>query len=223
MKKLLRAKALRLRSLGYSMGEISDRLHISQSTAYLWVKNVQLSTVAQKRLLDRGAEGRAKGVLTNRKKRQALLKKITEKVRKELGSVVVSKTTARLLCAMLYWGEGSKKTNCLGFTNSDPLMMRVFLTLLRQSFMLNPAKFSVCLHLHEYHNEADLKKFWSEVMEIPEKLFIKSFLKSNTGKSKKEGYLGCVSVHYYDYTVALELTAVWKLFGKKLLGESVNW
>jgi orotate phosphoribosyltransferase-like protein len=76
MKKLLRAKALRLRSLGYSMGEISDRLHISQSTAYLWVKNVQLSAGAQKRLLDRGAEGRAKGVLTNRKKRQALLKKI---------------------------------------------------------------------------------------------------------------------------------------------------
>lgn len=184
MKNVLHHQALVLRRQGFSVEEISMRLAVAKSTAYVWVKDQVLSAVAQDRLMGRGIHGRAKGAATNRKKRLALLRGIQMSVRGEFGQLDVSKKLAKLLCAMLFWCEGNKDLSSVSFTNSDPLLMRTFLTLLRQSFMLDPAKFRVCLHLHEYHSEKTQKRFWSRIMKIPEKYFMKSYLKPHTGKNK---------------------------------------
>jgi hypothetical protein len=117
---------------------------------------------------------------------------------------------------MLFWGEGSKTTRTVIFTNSDPEMIRVFMKLMRWSFKLNESKFRIRLHLHEYHDEVKQKKFWSKASGLPLSKFTKIYLKRNTGKSKKEGYPGCACISYHDANVAIELYLLRQVFSKKI-------
>ena len=149
MKKELQQEALKLRQKGYSMKEISDRIQVAKSTVYVWVKDVVLSVKAKRRLFVRGEKGREKGKQTNRKKRSQVLKKIQERVKNDFKQIVSSREMSKLLCAILHWCEGNKQPSSVGFTNSDPVMMRTYVQLLRSAFDLDENKFSLCLHLHE--------------------------------------------------------------------------
>ena len=78
-----------------------------------------------------------------------------------------SKVLYKLLASFLLWTEGSKSARSyISFINSDPLMIRTFLTLLRKSFSLNESKFRALMHLHEYHKEQQQMIFWSKVANI---------------------------------------------------------
>ncbi len=204
-----------LRRQGKSLREIAKELDVSQSTASFWVHHVALGERARKRLQQLGIHGRIKGVLTNQKKRLAVIKERTDAMKQVVARTSLTRQSARIYCALLHWCEGSKDTGCVYFTNSDPVMIATFLSLLRKGFGIDESKFRVCMHIHGYHDERIQKRFWSHATRIPEHQFIKTFHKKNTGKSLKEGYQGCVSIRYYDALVAMELQILWQLFGKK--------
>lgn len=126
-----------------------------------------------------------------------------------------SKSTNKLLCAILFWAEGSKATNRIAFTNSDPTMITSFLRLLRSSFDLDERKFSVSIHLHKYHNQDEILAFWSTITKIPLTQFIRPYLKPHTGKNIRPGYKGCVTVRYYDCKIAYELEAIYNAFAEQ--------
>ncbi|KKR35536.1 MAG: hypothetical protein UT67_C0001G0041 [Candidatus Magasanikbacteria bacterium GW2011_GWA2_40_10] len=209
-------KAIALRKKGRSLREISDLLHISKSTAMVWTLEVRLGKIALKRIENLREKGRKKAIITNKKKRLTIKLDIEKKVRKNF----IFKTTtslSRLLCSLLYWCEGEKNECSIAFTNSDPLLISAFLKLFRSGFQAVESKFRVCLHLHQYHNETKQKRYWSKVTQIPIKQFF-VYRKSNTGKSIKKDYPGCVSIRYHDYTKALELGFYYKIFAKNYRG-----
>jgi len=115
----------------------------------------------------------------------------------------------KLVCAVLFWAEGSKKTNHVAFTNSDPKMISYFLSLLRQSYDLDENKFRVSVHLHEYHDLLGIFNFWSKVTGVAKTQFIKPYIKPHTGLRKKPDYKGCITIRYYDSEIARELTALY--------------
>ena len=215
MKKNLKPKALKLRERGYSIAEISRRIKISKSTAYVWVKEVKLSFSAKKRIQERSDNGRARGMKTNKRKRQQLIASTVARVKKDLARLRHTREIDKVLCSFLYWCEGNKDQAAVGFTNSDPLLMATFLKLFRSAYSLDESKFRICLHLHEYHKEKKQKKFWSKILDIPLEQFSRIYRKPHTGRNYRKGYPGCVSLRYYDYKVAMELCAVWKLFGQE--------
>lgn len=205
-------EAKKLRKIGYSYGEIANKLQIAKSTAHLWVKRVELDEKALKELERKRILARLKGlkVLKNiRKLRKNQIKKLAIM---SVDKIKLNMETKKLLCSFLYWGEGSKNTNSLTFTNSDPIMIESFLTLLRSSFELDEKKFRALIHVHEYHNENEIKNYWSKITKIPLSQFTKSYLKPHTGKNSKEGYKGTISIRYYDYKIALELTFIYNVF-----------
>ncbi len=216
MKNDLKIKAIKLRSRGYSINEIFQKTGVAKSTAHLWTKKVVLNKKAKLRIIKRGDDGRAKGAAAIRLKKELLKKQIRSKISKEIRQLKFSKEMNKLLCAMLFWCEGSRNDSHVVFTNSDPILIATFLKLFRSSFKLQENKFNVCVHLHEYHNEAKQIEFWSNITKIPVSQFMKPFHKSNTGKNKRLGYPGCAAINYYDYKVALELHYVWKMFGDKV-------
>lgn len=209
-------KAMWLRKNGRSFREISDLLNISKSTASVWTKDVNLGKKSLKRLENICKKGREKAVVTNKKKRAALVNDIKRKVRKNL---VLKQTTSlnKLLCALLYWCEGEKNESSIVFINSDPLLISTFLRLFRSGFRVDESKLRVCLHLHHYHNENKQKRYWSKVTNIPTNQFF-IYRKPNTGKNFRKGYPGCASIRYHDYTKALELGFYYKIFAKKYGG-----
>lgn len=209
LKAEVRRKATALRKSGHSLSEISQRLHIAQSTVSLWLRNVELSENAKKRINSLGIHGRKKGIETNKRRREAEDIRIAKKVEEYFFSGK-QKIDSKIACALLYWGEGTKYdgNKSVSFINADPEMIQCFLRVFRDSFPLDEKKFRALIHLHEYHDVDRQLRFWSNVTKIPINQFNKSYLKKNTGKSKKEDYPGCVSVRYSDSKVYKELMLI---------------
>jgi hypothetical protein len=94
--------------------------------------------------------------------------------------------------------------------NSDPIMVASFLKLLRQSFNLDESKFRVLIHLHEYHNEAEILDYWSKVTQISRSQFTKSYHKPHTGTNNHPDYKGSCKIKYYDSYLAKLLTVIYQ-------------
>ena len=217
-KQYLKKEAIKLRRQGFSLREISIKLGISKSTASVWLNTTQISIKGKKRLDGLVIEGRRKALLKNNFNKEQVLKKINLKNKKTLKSVNFNKEFYKFSCAMLYWCEGGKTDNSLIFYNSDPEMIKTYLYFLRKGFKIDESKFRVCLHLHSYHNEKKQKIFWSNITNIPQNKFIKTYKKENTGKRKKEGYPGCASIRYHDSLIKKEVQGLWEMVGKKYAG-----
>ena len=213
MKNNLKEKAKKLRSKGYSFREISEVLEISKSTASLWTRNVSLNIKAKNRIHKLGIIGRKKALITIKKKQKEELLKISKNCT-VLKNRKYGKNDYKLFLALLYWGEGSKTRNDFSFINSDSRMIKIFLWLLRNSFIINESKFRARLHLHNYHNKENMINFWSEVTGI-EKSKFSIYNKPHTGINKKPDYKGCLSVRYKDSKIYKEVFIIIERFVKK--------
>jgi len=192
-------RGISLRRQGYSFAEISEQLGISKSTASLWLRNVSIN-------------GRAKGIASNQRRIQTAWQKMAD------NSVLIdnnleqrSVDECKLLLAMLYWGEGAKRSRSLIFMNSEPEMIKAFIFLMRKSFSIDESKFRVVIHLHDYHDKEEMVDYWSRVTDINKKQ-IRVYNKKNTGIRKKTGYKGCVSLRYYNSLVVDEVLLIIKRF-----------
>ena len=203
----LKERAISLRKKGFSFREISEILYISKSTASLWLRNIKLSASARQRISKLGVNGRNKGIETNRAKRETENDTIRNKVVKYFSNSIQSKIEPKIACALLYWGEGTKYdgNKSVSFMNADPEMIKYFLCVFRVAFELEEKKFRALIHLHEYHDIKKQIRFWSNITKIRINQFNKSYLKKNTGKNKKIGYPGCISIRYSDIKIYKEL------------------
>lgn len=218
MKFYLKDKAISLRKKGFSLKEISEKLKIAKSTASDWLKNVPLNQEAQERLKKKQILGQYKTQLINKQKRIKLLKKYLNESNKQLKRIIFTKDIYQLFCALFYWCEGNKRDSFIRFTNSDPKMIRNFLTLLRKSFLLDEKKFRALLHLHSYHNEKKQKEFWSKITQIPISQFNRSYLKKNTQKRLRKNYPGCIAISYYDAKIVKKLISLYNSFASYIRG-----
>jgi transcriptional regulator with XRE-family HTH domain len=216
MKLDLKNKAVILRREGFSYREISEKLKMSKGTASLWLRDVELSKIAKKRIQKLGTDGRNKGIETNRKKIETEDFLIEESVKEEFDNFIYRKIDFKIACALLYWGEGTKhdENSSVSFMNSDPEMIKYFLHTFRNSFEVDEKKFRGLIHLHEYHDEEMQLKFWSNITKIPIAQFNKSYLKKNTGKNKKIDYPGCLSIRYSDVKIYKEIMFIIKELAK---------
>lgn len=202
----LREKAVLLRIKGFSLNEIVDKLRISKGTASAWLKDIELGSKAIERLKERKIIGQYKTVQIKKRKKGELLRGLEVETVKKLRAICFNKEIYQLLSSILFWCEGSKgNLTKVGFTNSDPNMVRFFLKCLRKGFEIKEEKFRIVVHLHSYHNEKTQIEFWSKVTGIPTNKFTKSFKKKNSGKRRRKDYQGCISIRYYDAKLAKEL------------------
>lgn len=218
MKRKEKEQALVLRKSGYSLNEIASQLHVAKSTASLWLRITSLDTEALSRLNRRVEEARVRALSTRRQKRALFIQEEYNKKRKEVETIMYSPSLNRLLCALLYWCEGTKGEYRCRITNSDPTLIIAFLKLFRSSFIVDEKKFRACLHLHTYHDEIKQREYWSQITGIPLSQFTKTYQKSNTGKRKRENYPGCISIQYNDSKMATEIEATWKAFRDYMMG-----
>ena len=65
------------------------------------------------------------------------------------------------------------------------------------------------MHIHEYHNENEIKNYWSKIASIPLSQFTKSYLKPHTKKVVRQGYKGALRIAYADTKIVDELKAVY--------------
>lgn len=202
--------AIRLRKQGKSVLEIAERLGVAKSSVSVWIRNVSLSPVAEKRLLQKISAGQRAGGRSQHAKVINAENTHLQFASKNINSLKISLEHKRLLCALIYWCEGAKSANRVDFTNADPKLVGLFLSLFRSSFAIDESKFRVCLHIHDYHDRQKQIVFWSKVTTISLEQFIKPYTKPHTGRQINKGYQGCVSVRYHNADIARQLHATAK-------------
>jgi hypothetical protein len=211
----LKLEARRLRRLGYSLKDISKTFSIAKSTASKWVMDIKLGPAAEAQLSAKLEQGRHKGLSSMQVRRQKTYNAIFNIVKSEVDSIILDKSTKRLLCSFLYWGEGAKTSSTLNFTNSDPALIQTFLYLLRSGFNIEESKLSAFLHLHDYHDRSKQLQFWSKTTKIPEHR-IGIYNKPHTGVVKREGYPGCISIRYSNVRLFKALTNYYTILARKM-------
>lgn len=162
--------------------QIAEKLNISNSTVCYWLvkKDVKKRSIS---------EAVNNVYLTKFGKKPFELKKVISKVDNEL----------KIAGIMLYWGEGAKTENTVKFANSDPEMIRVFLSFLREICGVQEERLKALIHLYPDNNEDELKIFWSKLTNIPISQFYKSHIhKGKIGTYKNKSRWGTITINYPD-------------------------
>ena len=109
---------------------------------------------------------------TKRKKRIAREYKIYLEMKKKF--ISVSAQTLYVAGLMLYLAEGDKRDYYhIGFANTDPQIIKFFLSWLERFMRIPKSRIRLQLHLYESMNIPSEKKFWSKLLGIPTKQFYK--------------------------------------------------
>jgi len=121
---------------------------------------------------------------------------------------------AKLLAGLLYGCEGSKypAQSGVAFSNSEPNLVLTFVKLLRKSFELDESKFSAHLQIHTNHRYEDLRRFWADLLKIPESCFIKPTVREPKGGKHRDNYIGTCTIRYRDYRIQLKLLGIFEKF-----------
>lgn len=212
----LRHEAIALRKTGKSYQEIQSILgvKIPKGTLSYWCSGIVLPEayleLKRQRQLVHLQQARQ---LSRQVKAQTRLKYFT-KLRADnrtLLPLLDNKRTAKLVLAALYAAEGlkpNKQGRCnLGFGNSDPAIIRFYISLLRTCYSLDERKFRCTVQCRADQNEQALKQFWSQQTKISLNQFYKTQVDPRTkGKpTTKLDYKGVCRLEYLSAEVFWDL------------------
>ena len=190
-------KARLARKKGLSLRMIEKQLGIPNSTISKWVRDVKSDNHFYKkaRLLEKAGKNKLVYLLKNYK---------------------VDKDQAKILLSLLYWCEGSKypSTNCVAFSNSDYVLIKTFIELIRKGFNIEEEKFRVRLQLHSTHDIRKENNFWSKLLKISLSQFGKPTITIPGNKRKRSDYRGTCTIKYYDVKLLLNIIGIYESFGK---------
>lgn len=203
---------------GKSYKEITDSLGVPKSTISTWFGNTLKRPRTRSEMLNHLKIIRKLAVvkIKNKWKRinqledELISRKITEET---LSYPLNNPGFYKSMLAMLYWAEGSKYKGVygLGFVNTDPILMRFYLTLLRKCYVLDERRLKVRVHVHYYHSIKKVKVFWSKLLNIPIDQFGKIYIKKRSKTKRfRKNFMGICFINYYDSKIRKELMEIVK-------------
>lgn len=178
-KSLLRLQARELRRNGWGIKTIANKLEVSSSTASLWCRDIEL-TAEQLKSLQVNAHNPYFGKRGEYIRKQMLTKENKVKKLLQAGLRNIGKLTPRELFiagVALYWAEGFKKDNLVGFSNSDPSMIRFIMRWFQESLGVKKERLRFRLALNEsYESKARIiEQYWQLLLGVNESQFQKTF------------------------------------------------
>ncbi len=192
-----RDKIFILRKKSRSYREIAATLGVSKSTVAYWLSQDPSSKKVKEVLtIKNNALSRVriqKIISTSRRKWAAW----AESARSEAKEIfpTLCKNPLFISGTMLYWGEGdSKIDNPLRFSNTDPRMVGVYVTFLKQVLCVQPEKIRMGLILYHDLDESKTKNFWQAVAGLPEENFMKTQFIKGSHPTKRLAHGICMVV-----------------------------
>ena len=175
--------AIKLRKGGKSYDEIHQVIKVSKSTLSIWLRDIPLNARQKNTLIGR-QKSRYAGAKANQKKRIERTKQIVDLAKKEV--VTFINDPLFLAGVMLYWAEGTKRSNeTVKLTNSDPEMIKLMMRWFRSICKVPEKKFRIALNIHTLHHYSEIRKYWSDLTKIPLEQFYKVQIKTTSFPSKR--------------------------------------
>ncbi len=215
-------RAKRLRKEEKSFHEISQEVGVAKSTLFTWIGAMERSEKFKNaNNKERLKEIRPLAIKKNKEKYQKIALGLENKVKEEVKNITCNDSTKRAMLAMLYWAEGAKtEHDTLAFANTDPELLLLFITLLRDCYPLDETKFRVRVHLHDYHNEAVAKSFWSSLLNIPLERFGKTYWKQRSKeKTSRRNFGGICFIRYNSVYLRREVMHLAHFLQRRITGD----
>lgn len=208
MKSKKKIEARALRTSGFSIKEISNKLNVAKSSVSIWVRDIKLDFGKKKILSLKGStnivvEKRRATRLNNENKKRNL---IIEAAKMEVGKI--SKKELWLLGVALYCAEGGKTQRSLvRFTNSDPEMIKIMMEFFRRICLVPEKKFRCYIHTYSHLNAVSSEKYWSEITGVKQGQFFKTYcVRSKAGKHKRDNLPnGTLDIYVCDTNLFLRI------------------
>ena len=165
-------QAIALRRSGRSIRKIEKQLGIPRSTLSGWFKQVELSESQKEKLrqdwMNSLAAGRKKAVIWHNAQKEKRIARAEREALATLAKIDSSDLAIlELALAILYLGEGSKKTVGTALGSSDPMILRFFISVLQKVYRVDKSAMRVNLHLRADQNITTLKRYWSRQLDLP--------------------------------------------------------
>lgn len=203
----LKLEARDLRKGGLGVKTIAHKLKVSSSTVSLWCRDIKLSpeqiAVLEMNQKDPFYGRRLAYSLKQQNVRLEKEKIIKADALKEIG--FLSQRDLLIAGVSLYWAEGFKKDNMVGFANTDPEMIKFIINWLKICFQVEYTKIRLRVGINESHKHRTniIEKYWSDTLNIPLSQFSKPFfLKVKWEKiyEHPENYFGTLRVRVLKST-----------------------
>jgi tRNA(Leu) C34 or U34 (ribose-2'-O)-methylase TrmL len=209
MKNILKEKAINFREKGLSYSEILREVPVAKSTLALWLQSVGLSKMQQQRLTLKKIISGKRGAAKRKSQRIEKESEIKSFAHKQIGTI--SPRELWIIGTMLYWAEGSKQkeynpSQKLVFSNSDPNMIRLYLSWLEKSIKIPRNQIELVIHIHETYRDKlkPVIKYWSGKTGFHKAKFGKIYFKKNILNPKRRnigyGYYGLLRVEVVKST-----------------------
>src|SRR3989338_2665258 len=132
-------------------------------------------------------------------------KKLTFSIKRKLSLREEKLKTAGIF---LYWGEGAQLQgkNCgVDFANSNPEMIKVFLSFLRRICGINEKKLRVFLYCYTNQDIEKLLKYWHNTTHIPINQFTKPYIRKDFKSNSRRMEYGLVHIRYADKKLLIQI------------------
>jgi hypothetical protein len=216
----LKQQVIGLRKKGKTYAEIcsSINVRIPKGTLSYWCNGIPLPKSYVQKIKKINAlnliKAREKSIEVAQKVRQGQIEKIWLE-NGHLFKTIKDINVAKIALAMLYLGEGHKnrKRGALGFGNSDPGTIALFMELMRNVYDIDERKFRCTLLCRADQNIKKLEKLWSKTTKVPLSQFYKARIDPRTiGKpTKKTEYKGVCRIDYFSAKIFAELLEIPKI------------
>lgn len=219
----LKEKAIVIRRKGRSIGYIEKHLGIPRSTLSGWFKTVKLTAGQKRRLVENINKGliraRQRAVLWHNAQRLARLQEAEKAAESTLKNIDIERTeNLDLALAMLYLGEGFKKNIETGMGNSDPMILKFFVSVLQNNYNIPVHQIKCELHLRADQDPEKIKRFWAKELNLPDKNFTGVILDQRTkGRPTYAYYKGVCVVRCGNVAIQRKLIALSKLFCRQAI------
>lgn len=214
-KSKLRLEAREQRKKGLGIKTIAHKLGVSSSTVSLWCRDISLTSEQIKELERRSKDphyGR-RYAYSQAQKNARILKTTTlwEEGRKEVG--FMTKRDLFITGIALYWAEGFKKDNLVGFSNSDPEMVALFVDWLQIcGIPKDRLRFRLGINATYQKKVRETERFWQDHLDVSSEQFQKPFFQQVIWKKvydNSDNYHGVLRVRVSKSTDFLRKIHGW--------------
>lgn len=209
---LLKEKAVKLRQLGQSYGQISSSLNLAKSTLNGWLKHIEITPIQKEKLFEQWKEGMHKA-----QKRSCEVKKAAklENIKQSqisainfMSNIKLDNSILEIFLAGLYLGDGFKTNGRLGLGNANPQLVLLFTNLIRKLYKIDETKLHAEIFGRADQNPDELVEYWSELIQIPKSQFHRTQLDPRAKKPTHSDYYGVCAVNYSDINLQRRILAI---------------
>ncbi len=214
-----------MKQAGLTYDQIHFHLRVPKSTLWTWLSGTYAPSnrIKQKEHL---TKIRPLAIQARQKLQKQKDGELSRRVATWLTHAPLQKIeTKKIILASLYWAEGAKYKGVSGlrFVNTDPDLMLLFITLLRNCYPVEENRFRVTLHVHGYHSIPSATKFWSRLLNVSPKQFNKPYVKPrNQQRTFRRTVAGICLLGYLDSDIRKDIMETAHQVAKRLSSPSFN-